>query len=175
MALETKNKKTAINLALDVGLAAAFVVSLRPFLTGLALHEWLGLALGAALAVHTALHWKWVAGVTHKLLARLPARTRLYYVLDAALLAAFVTIAVSGVALSRTALSLLHLPGDGRMALYTVHNLSSWGTVALLAIKLFLHRRWIANAIRGRVRRVERDEARPRSAGRPAWTPEAND
>jgi hypothetical protein len=116
-------------------------------LTGLAVHEWLGLAIGGALAVHVALHWKWVVGVTRKLLGKPPARTRLYYLLDAVLLVAFVTIVGSGVAMSQSVLPLLGLQGSPSMAIVAIHKLSSYLTLAMLVAKLVLHRRWIANAV----------------------------
>ena len=74
-----KADRTKVNLFLDLALTVAFLVSLKPFLTGLAIHEWLGLAIGAALAIHTILHWRWVSGITQKLLAKLPLKTRVYY------------------------------------------------------------------------------------------------
>lgn len=144
-----KNKnvnRTKPNLFLDIGLAIAFVVSLKPFATGLAIHEWLGLGIGAALCVHLLLHWRWVVGITRKLFGRLPGKTRAYYALDAGLLLSFVTIIISGVVMSRVVSPLLGLPrwsGDGIAA---IHKLSSILTVVLLVVKLALHWTWIERA-----------------------------
>ena len=91
-----KNNRTWINFTLDAALAVVFLVLFKPLLTGLAVHEWLGLAVAAALAAHIALHHRWIVGVTRKL-ARLPAKTRLYYLINASLAIAFVTILSSGV------------------------------------------------------------------------------
>jgi hypothetical protein len=163
-----KTNRTKINLFIDIALLFAFLVSLRPFLTGLAVHEWLGLAIGGALAVHVALHWKWVVGVTRKLLGKLPARTRLYYLLDAALLVASATIIGSGVAMSQSVLPLLGLEGSASMALVMIHKLSSTLTLSTLVAKLVLHRQWIANAVKRHL--LGRGHAEPRQGAVPADT-----
>lgn len=133
---------------MDIALVFTFIVLLRPFLTGLAVHEWLGLAIGGALAVHVILHRKWVVSVTQKLVEKLSAKTRLTYVLDAALLVVFMTIVGSGVAMSRIVLPSLGLESRLNIALPMIHELSSYLALALLAAKLVLHRRWIDNAVK---------------------------
>ena len=146
--LKDKSRRTKFNLFLDVVLTAAFLVSLKPFVTGMAFHEWLGLAFGVGLALHTALHWRWVVGITTKLFGKLPLKTRVYYTLDAALLAAFTTIIVSGVVMSTTVLPLLGVQGIVSLTVAQVHSLASYLTLALLGVKLALHWAWIKNAIR---------------------------
>lgn len=148
---KVRANRTKINLYLDIALTVAFIVSLRPFLTGLAVHEWLGLAIGGALAAHLVLHWKWVIGVTQKVLGSLPSKTRVYYALDVALLVAFLTIIGSGLAMSRVVLSFLGMYGSISTALVALHKLSSYLTLVLIGVKLVLRRRWIANAIRNHV------------------------
>jgi hypothetical protein len=164
----TRRDKTKINLFIDIALTFAFIVSLRPFLTGLAVHEWSGLAIGGALAVHVILHWKWVVGVTRKLLGKLPAKTRLYYVLDAGLFVGFATIIGSGVAMSQSVLPLLGLEGSSSVAQVMIHKLASYLTLATLVTKLALHQRWIANAVRRHL--LGRGQPEPRQGAVPADT-----
>jgi hypothetical protein len=143
--VSSKNVNRSLNhLVLDVALTVGFVVSFRPSLTGLAVHEWLGLALGAGLIVHLVGHWKWVVGVTKRLAGRLPLRTRVYYLLDAALLFFFTTIIGSGVAMSGAVLPALGLNGSSSLGWVTIHKLASFLTLVLLGAKLVLHRNWIA-------------------------------
>lgn len=142
-----KNSRTLINLGLDVMLAIAFLVSLRPFLTGLAVHEGLGLAIGAALIAHMVLHRRWIAGVTKKL-RKLPAKTRLYYVIDVSLAIVFATILLSGVAMSRAVLPLFGLTGATGSAWFVVHKVSSYLTLLLVGIKLGLHYKWFAAVVK---------------------------
>ncbi len=53
--------------------------------TGVAVHEWLGAALGVALSCHMMLHWKWIASVTKRLFKMLPTVQRVHYFIDLAL------------------------------------------------------------------------------------------
>ena len=48
-------------LVIDFLVAGLVVVLLSTALTGLALHEWLGIAIGVALVVHLLMGWKWIA------------------------------------------------------------------------------------------------------------------
>jgi hypothetical protein len=145
-------KQTRRNLILDGALALAFVASLKPFVTGLAVHEWLGLGIGAGIATHTLLHRRWIGGVGRLLMCALTGRTRLCFVLDAALLLAFGFLIVSGLAISQAVLPWLGLHPTPSLTLATAHRLSAYATLGLLAIKLALHGRWIQNALRPRRR-----------------------
>jgi hypothetical protein len=152
--LKGKTYRTKVNLYLDVALAAAFLVALKPFVTGLPFHEWLGLGIGAALVVHAVAHRQWIVGITKQLFRKLPVKTHVYYALDATLLIAFATIIVSGVMMSTAVLPLLGVQSIVGLAVAQVHRLASYLTLALLAVKLVLHRTWIKNAIRRHVKSV---------------------
>lgn len=124
--MSTKNvNRSLTNLLLDIALTAGFVVSLWPSLTGLALHEWLGLAVGAGLIVHLVRHWKWVVGVTRQFLGKLPIKTRVLHTLDAMLLLSFLCIIGSGVAMSGAVLPVLGLSGGASFGWFVVHKLAS--------------------------------------------------
>lgn len=142
-----KMNRTKVNLFLDIALTGAFLVSLKPFLTGMAIHEWLGLAIGVALAIHMLRHWPWIVAVTQKLFGKAPQQAQLYYALDAMLLAGFLTIISSGVAMSQEALPLFDFRGPAYIALATLHKYVSYGTLTLLIVKLGLHGKWIVNAV----------------------------
>jgi hypothetical protein len=82
--------KTNINYLVDLGMAAAFLLSLvtgilkyRGLLHLLArfdiylpthiftrLHEWGGAALGSFVLLHLVLHWHWITATTRKLVTR---------------------------------------------------------------------------------------------------------
>lgn len=143
-----KTNHTKVNLFLDMALTGAFLIVLKPFLTGMALHEWMGLAIGGALAVHMLLHWSWIVAVTRKLTGKIPPQARLYYALNAALLAGFFTIIGSGVAMSQEALPLFDFRGPAYTALATLHKVVSYGTLTLLIVKVGLHGKWLVNAVR---------------------------
>jgi hypothetical protein len=139
-----------------VALAIAFPVLLQPVLTGLAIHEWLGLALGGALLVHLLLHRRLAIGVARKWPSKLPIRTRVYTLIDASLLTAFLTIIGSGVAMSCAVLPLFGLTGSTGSAWFVVHKWPSMLTLALVGIKLVLHRAWFAAVVKKLGRRRNR-------------------
>jgi hypothetical protein len=173
--------KTKLNLHVDIVLTVAFLVALKPFSTGLAIHEWLGLAIGGTLVVHTMLHWRWVVAITRKLFAKAPrtkgckravaGKMRLCYGLDVGLLIAFALIIVTGVSMSGVVLPLLSIPDifsiiNHRLLTYAtiadVHKLSSYLTLVLLVVKLVVHRAWIVNAVKRHLIGTSRRKSRSR-------------
>lgn len=48
-----------MRLPIDLFMFAVFVAAYRPFTTGLALHEWLSLALVTPVLVHAVVNWDW--------------------------------------------------------------------------------------------------------------------
>ncbi len=167
--MQNKTKRTQMNLFLDFALIIAFLVVLQPSHTGLLIHEWLGLALGGATAVHMILHWQWIVAITQKLFGKLPFKTRLYYVLDAALLAAFFVILISGVLLSEIALPIFNLRGTTWQIFGSLHEYVSYLALALLAVKLALHWKWITHAVKQYVSGGTRTLSQPAAA--PSTTP----
>lgn len=158
MLKNTKNQ-TVIKLGLDAALTIAFLALLKPFLlTGLVIHEWLGLAIGISLVIHAIWHRQWIAGITRKLSSRLqvgkqlpgelPLKTCLYYALDASLILNFLTIIGSGIVMSRVVLPSLGLQGVSSDALPQIHKVVSYLTLFLLGVKLVIHGRWIVNALK---------------------------
>ncbi|MHB1318483.1 MAG: DUF4405 domain-containing protein [Anaerolineae bacterium] len=143
-----KSSATARNLTLDIALTVGFLASLKPFLTGIALHELLGLAVGTALVAHALLHRKWISAITCRLGCRMPLRTRVCYLLDALLMVAFGTLTVTGVLISQAVLPALGLSGLPSLTLATLHNIAAWSALGALTIKFALHAGWIVSAVR---------------------------
>ncbi|MBN2006568.1 MAG: DUF4405 domain-containing protein [Anaerolineae bacterium] len=145
--MKNKANHTQVNLFLDFALTIAFLVLLQPFHSGLLIHEWLGLALGGAIVVHMALHWRWIVALTKKFSGKVPAQSRIYYVLDAMLLITFLIILISGILISEVALPIFALRGTIWLVVGSVHEYVSYLTLALLVIKLALHWKWITHAV----------------------------
>lgn len=143
-----KNSTTARNLYLDIALTVGFVASLKPFLTGIALHELLGLAVGVALIAHALLHRQWISAITCRLGCKMPLRTRVCYLLDALLMLAFGTLTITGVLISQAVLPALGLSGLPSLTLVSLHNLAAWIALGALAAKFALHADWIVSAVR---------------------------
>ena len=138
---------TRINLWLDLAVFVAVLVAFQPHLTGLAIHEWLSLAFGGGILAHLILHWRWIVNVVRRFFQKLPLQTRLYAVLNLALLAAFAGVMVSGVLMSEIALPALGLTLAAGHAWHAIHALSANAIVALSILHVVVHAKWILNAI----------------------------
>ena len=156
--------RNAGRLALDLGMFAALLILLEPRGTGLAIHEWLGIAVGVPILTHLLLNWQWVVTVTKKMFAPMPFATRVNQVLNTFLFVATVVAIQSGVMISEVA-----LPGVADVlgssgAWRALHDVSTNAMVLGAAAHAVLHWRWIARTV-GRLFGIETTPAR---AARPA-------
>lgn len=140
MKVNSRNK----HLWIDIGLFAGFLLAFWLDLTGLALHQWLGVALAALAIYHLLLHQKWVEAVSERFFGRTSAQARRYYVLDVLLMAGFTIISTTGLLIS----SWLSLPLDGFSILRELHVWSSILTAGLVIVKIALHSGWVNQALR---------------------------
>ncbi len=171
--MSARNK---LYLALDVGIAAAFLLSLATGLIwlgsgggrgGLAplgisrgtwsdLHTWFSLVMIAGAIVHLALHWEWLCAMTRRLRQGQGRKARWNYLFDWVL-------GLTVLAASATGLAFLVSGGGyqgGRNPAYsaviagldrgTWSDLHTWlglGFVAVLVVHQALHWAWIRNTI----------------------------
>jgi hypothetical protein len=132
-----------INLFIDLGIFGVFLVATNPNLTGLAVHEWLGVALAGTLVVHLLLHWRWIATVTLHLFRPLLHDSRLQYVVDLLLFISFTTVMMSGLMISRVVLPFLGIALTRNQAWLPLHDLTANTTLALIAVHTALHWDWV--------------------------------
>ncbi len=162
--------RATTNLVLDTVLGLAFFVAANPPVVGLAVHEWFGLAFGAAIVAHLVLHWEWMVATTSGLFAGGGSGRRLNYAVDAFLFVALTAAVLSGVMISKFVLTSLGLSSQPTRAWREIHSLAANASIAAMGVHLGLHWNWIAlNVPRlvgvhaGRARR--QDEGEPRSSG----------
>jgi len=134
---------------LDAILFSGFLLTFFLDFTGLIVHQWLGMIAGALALVHLAMHWNWVKALTLKYWKFTNHRSQLYYLVDLTLFAGLLTIIGTGLVMS-TWLNLTLVNYDDW---HTVHVVSSLITLAMLIIKVGLHWRWIASALRSRTQK----------------------
>jgi hypothetical protein len=165
------------NLVVDVVIAAAFLVAANPPVAGLAVHEWFGLAFGAAIVVHLVLHWEWIVRATGKLLGAKGTGLRLNYLVDAFLLVALTATVLSGLLGSRHVLPWLGLPAEPARGWRGIHSFAANSSLAAMGVHLGLHWNWIALNLPRLVGRSQKKAGRARSEARPsaARTPFAAD
>jgi hypothetical protein len=154
---------------IDVILFAGFILAFFLDLTGVGLHQWIGVLIGGLAVYHLAAHWSWVEAVTERFFGRTSGRARLYYLIDIALLSGFGLMTATGLMIS----TWLNLELESELVSELVSELASYAawvevhiwvsiaTLALTLVKLGLHWRWIAAAGR---RSIKLPETAPRQA-----------
>jgi len=137
-------EKNKSNWWIDLALFGLFWIAFFPELTSLALHEWLGLAVVALSAVHLIVHWNWVETITLRFFSCAPGRARIYYLTDLGVMLGFLMILITGLLIS----TWLDLPLYDFAAWTHIHLMVSVFTLGMVVLKLILHWRWIALAMR---------------------------
>lgn len=132
-----KNQKT--NWLLDVLILSGFLVSFFLNLTGLAVHQWLGVAVFLGIVLHLVNHWSWVKSVFSRFFKKTSARARVYALIDGLLLYGFVMILETGLVIS----TWFNLNLTNYEVWLDIHIYSSIATLLLAVVKVGLHWRWI--------------------------------
>lgn len=125
----------------DALLFIGFLAACWLELTGVELHQWLGMAVGAFSLYHLFAHWTWVEGVAARFFGKTSGQARVFLVLDALLFLGLTAILGTGLYIS-TWFGVS--PGDSA-AWFTLHVLVSIGTLGLLILKIAMHGRWIVD------------------------------
>lgn len=132
--------------AVDVTLFIAFLLVMNVPLTGLAVHEWLGIAIGAGLVAHLVQHGNWLATVTQRFRAATSLRNRLNYAMTGLLFIAFVSIIVSGLVISEAALPWLGVTTSSPVFWLWLHLVSVDFVLLLTALHIALNWTWITSS-----------------------------
>ena len=139
-----KTNKQTHNWLLDVILFTVFLLAFFLDLTGVILHQYLGMICGMLILVHFLWHIRWVSTVTRSFFTITSKRTVLYFLLDALILISALVIIINGFVIS----TWLNLPLNNYLAWRDFHVFTSIGTLCLVLLKIGLHWRWIANGAR---------------------------
>jgi cytochrome b len=140
--------QTKINLAVESGIFFGFLIAEAPHFTGMAVHEWLGIAFGAGIITHLLLHWQWIVAITRRFFSDIPRQARLNYLLNLLLFIDITLTIYSGLMISREALPTLGLSlGEGG-AWRGIHTLAANLSLALVGLHVALHWQWIVKAIK---------------------------
>lgn len=149
-----KSQKT--NWWLDAILYAGFLALFFLDLTGVDLHQWLGLTIGILALVHLVLHLDWVIAVTGKIFGNIPNSARFNLLLDTGIGIGFFLIIITGIVIS----TWLNLSFNNYMVWKNIHTLLSIFTLFALLLKLLLHRKWIVKTA-GKCFLVEKNKRVP--------------
>ncbi len=139
-----KNKASKHNWFVDAFLFGGLILMFFIELTGVALHQWIGIASGALAVYHFLTHWNWVDAVSKRFFRITSNKARLYYLIDAFLLLGFTGNLATGLLIS-TWLSL----NLANLRTWTIlHEAISIVTLLIVILKIAVHWRWIVKTTR---------------------------
>jgi len=139
--IEMKKNIQIKNWWIDAVMLAGYLFCFYLEFTGVIGHEWLGVGVGLLAILHTWLHRDWVMKVTRRFFSGAGGRSRWYYLVDVLILIGFIVILETGVVIS----TWLNLDLAEYAAWLDIHTFASITTLALLAVKVAIHWRWVVN------------------------------
>lgn len=161
-----KTDRQKSNWIVDATLFAGFVIAFWLDLTGVILHQWLGIAVGALAGYHLIKHWSWVRSTTVRLVKGGSGKGRLCYLVDAGVMLGVLLMLATGVVIS----TWLSLPLGNYMVWRNVHVAASIATLLLVVVKIGMHWRWVVTVAKRYVFRSKPAEE-TRLAGMPMPVP----
>ena len=138
---------TKANLIVDGTIFAGFLVATAPHFTGLPIHEWLGIAFGAAIVTHLLRHWSWLVATTRRILTTAPRQARINYVLNTLLFIDVTLLIFTGLMISKIALPQLGITLSPGILWRSVHTLTADAAVFIVGLHVALHWGWIAKSV----------------------------
>lgn len=135
--------RNKVNWAIDLAIFVAFLVTTAPRFSGIAIHEWLSIAFGAAIVAHLLLHWQWIVQITRRLFAKVAWHSRLNYLLNWLLFLDMTVLIFTGLMVSESALPLFGLQMWHGGAWMRLHRLIADFSVFVIGLHLALHWSWI--------------------------------
>ena len=143
-----QGNQNAVNLAVDIVIFLFFLVVEAPKFSGLPIHEWLGIAIGAGVITHVLLHWSWVIEISKRFFGKVQAIARVNYVLNLLLFIALTTIIFTGLMISEVAMPALGITVAQNGLWRGVHTASANLFILLIALHVALHWQWFVNLVR---------------------------
>lgn len=135
--------RSRVLIALDVTLLLALLLLNVVRLTGLPVHEWLGVVFVPLLLVHLQMHWPAFAAAIR--------RHTVNDVLNLALFVLMTAATVSGIAISKVLWPANYTPAEF-MKWRSIHEGSANGAFFVVAVHIGLNWHLVLNAVRRRVR-----------------------
>ncbi len=143
-----KTNRNKINLFFDIAIFLMFLVAMAPHFSGMAVHEWLGAAFGAAIVTHLLLHWQWIVEVTKRMFSTAQWSARINYILNTLLFIDVTLVIFSGLMISEVALPLLGIQTTPGGIWRTLHGFTADFFLVLIGLHVALHWQWIVNMIK---------------------------
>jgi uncharacterized protein DUF4405 len=137
-------------IGLDTALLIIFILLLSPRLTGLALHEILGLMFFIPIMVHLLIAWPWIQNSTKKFFKTVSSRNAFNFFLNSILFILVITELVSGFFISQVVLPKLGIKTINDRAWRALHNSALNFTVLFAGFHVAVNWGWIVSVFRKR-------------------------
>jgi hypothetical protein len=124
----------------------AFLVTMDPHSSGIAIHEWLSLAMIGTMVVHLLLNWDWIIQLSSRFFGNVGKQNRINYILNWLLFIDGTLIMISGIMISEVALPAVGIQLPAGFAWRRLHDMSANLGLLLLGIHTALHWGWILTA-----------------------------
>ena len=134
-------------LIVDVVVLVVYAIAANPSITGIGVHEWLGLGALVVLVVHTAMHFDYLVETVRHAAHRRGLRLA-KLALDAALVAVFMLCCASGLMVSGAVLPALGLYAEGYYFWDPLHAASAKLLLALLLVHVVANWKIVAAGLR---------------------------
>lgn len=135
-------------LLIDIAIFVSFLAAMDPRVTGIPIHEWLSLALAAAVVIHLLLSWNWIIEITRRFFAKVTNRSRLNYVLNFLLLVDGTIIMFSGIMISEAIMPTIGITLPSNFTWRWLHSLSADLSILIVGLHVGLHWSWIINCLK---------------------------
>ncbi len=142
------SNQTKIKLVIDVILFIAFLITMEPRSSGIAIHEWLATSLLAVVMIHLLLNWDWIIQITRRFFGKTNNQARLNYLLNWLLFMDGTVIMLSGFMISEAVLPFLGISLPRNFAWRSLHDLSANLFLLLLGLHTALHWNWVVDALK---------------------------
>jgi hypothetical protein len=143
-----KTNRNKINLFFDIAIFITFLIAMAPHFSGMAVHEWLGAAFGAAIVTHLLLHWQWIVEVTRRMFSTAQWSARINYILNTLLFIDVTLVIFSGLMISEVALPLLGIQTTHGGIWRMLHGFTADFFLVLVGLHVALHWQWLVNMVK---------------------------
>jgi len=144
----TASSRRKFIIFLDTGLLIIFLLLLSPRLTGLRLHEILGVILFIPLIIHLLLSWRWIKNSSQKFFKTASTRTKFNFFLNTVLFILTITALFSGVLISQVVLPYFGIKTINDSNWRFVHNAPLNFVVFFVGLHVAINWKWIVSVFK---------------------------
>ena len=138
-------------VCLDTAILIIFILLLSPRMTGLALHEILGLIFFIPIIIHVLIAWPWIQNATRKFFKTANRRTRFNFFLNTVLFILMITELVTGFIISQVVLPNHGINTINDRSWRSAHNLPLNFVVLFTGLHIAINWGWIASVFKKRL------------------------